>query len=212
MKRDDNFYIIARAFLFVFLKFFFFFKVTGRENIPKTGGCIIASNHLSYLDPVVLSVASPRILSFMAKDDLFQRWRLFNMLITALNAFPVKRGRGDLKAIRLAIDMLKSGKTLIIFPEGSRSSTGRLKSGESGIGMLSAKADVCVVPALIEGTDQGMPVGTREIFLFKPFQVHFGKPLRYKELNLNPREKGDYQIFADKVIAAVKSIKNKNSL
>jgi len=208
-KRKNMFYIISRFVLFIVLKLFFFFKVTGREFIPKSGGCIIASNHLSYLDPVVLSVASTRILNFMAKEDLFRGNWFFKKLITVLNAFPIQRGKNDLKAIRLAIDKLKAGDALIIFPEGTRSATGDLKQGESGVSMLAAKAGVPVIPVLIVGTERAMPIKSKNFFLFTPIQVHFAAPLEFKAGPQGAKVKDAYQKFSDELIESIKQIKLK---
>jgi 1-acyl-sn-glycerol-3-phosphate acyltransferase len=89
----------------------------------------------------VLSVACPRILSFMSKEELFRN-KLFARLISALNAFPLHRGTADLKSIRFAINKLKEGDTLIIFPEGTRSTSGAVNEGHEGVAMLAAKAGV----------------------------------------------------------------------
>lgn len=185
----------------------FFFRTTGREYIPKQGGCIIASNHLSFLDPIVLSVASPRILSFMAKQELF-RPGLFMKLITALNAFPLQRGRADLKAMRMAIEKLKNGETLIIFPEGTRSESGIVQEGQMGVSMLAAKARVPVIPALIIGTDKAMPVHAKKVSLFKPVSVHFAAPLLFDTAKKGDELKAEYQRFSNAVIQSIKELRD----
>lgn len=201
-------YLFTRFLLVIVFKIFFSLKITGRENIPRDDGCIIASNHLSYLDPVVLSVACPRILNFMAKEDLFEHW-CFRKLITILNAFPIKRGQGDLKAIRFAIEKLKKKGALIIFPEGTRSITGNVVDSTSGVGLLAAKSGVAVIPTLITGTDRSMPVKSKNIFLFTPITVHFSKPLKFSDLHLDLRNKNDYQIFSNKLVERIKELKIK---
>lgn len=208
MKKSNNFYIFCRFLLFIFLKTFFFFKSSGRENLPKKGGCIIASNHLSYFDPIVLSVASPRILSFMSKKELFKQ-RFFARLITALNAFPLERDTADLKSIRFAINLLKDGGTLIIFPEGTRSRGGDIKDPLPGVSMLAAKAKVPVIPTFIEGTDNAMPVEKKKICFFKPISVQFSKPLFFTQKESNSNLKADYERFSQEIIAEIKKIKTK---
>lgn len=179
MKKRNNFYIFCRFLLFISFKMLFFFKCSGRGNLPKKGGCIIASNHLSYLDPIVLSIASPRIVSFMSKQELFKN-PFFAKLISALNAFPLERGSADLKSIRFAINKLKSEGTLIIFPEGSRSTSGQINEGQAGVSMLAAKAKVPVIPTFIEGTDIALSAGSKKIKFFVPLSVHFGKAMNFK--------------------------------
>jgi len=204
MDTKNKFYLSARFVLVILTKLLFKFQVKGKKNIPKQSGCIIAANHLSYLDPIVLSIACPRILNFMAKQELFKGW--FGRLIKTLNAFAVQRGRQDLKAMRFSLNLLKTGKTLIIFPEGKRSSSGIIGKASSGVGMLAAKTGVDVVPTLITGTNKVMPVGRNKITLFQSLSVCFGKPLNFKEMNLDFKSKHDYQYFADCVLESIKDL------
>ena len=106
------FYLIFRLIILLFFKILFRLKVYGRSNVPKEGAFILASNHSSYLDPPAVGVASPRVLHFMARHDLFNNWA-FGMLIRALNAFPVKRGGIDPSAFKEAIERLKKGEVLL---------------------------------------------------------------------------------------------------
>ena len=188
----------------------FFFKSSGRKNLPKSGGCIIASNHLSYLDPIVLSIASPRIVSFMAKQELFKN-PFFAKLISTLNAFPLERGSADLKSIRFAINKLKDEGTLIIFPEGTRSTSGQIKEGQAGVSMLAAKANAPVVPTFIEGTDLALSAGSKKIKFFVPLSVHFGKPMYFKPLLSKDKLKEEYQQFSRDIIAEIQKLKSVKS-
>lgn len=205
----NSFYLFCRFMLFIILKIFFSFRVKGRSFVPPSGGCIIASNHLSYLDPIVLSVASPRILSFMAKKELFsEHGKIFKWLITALNAFPLERGTADLKAIRFAINKLKSGHCLIVFPEGTRGSSGAVKNPQAGVSMLAAKADVPVVPAFIIGSDKALPAKSKKVTFFTPMSVKFGPPLIFKPDPSKNDIKADYQAFSNLVIEQIKLLEN----
>ena len=211
MKKKSNiFYIICRFLLFITFKLFFFFKATGRKNLPKRGGCIIASNHLSYLDPIVLSIASPRILSFMSKQELFEN-RFFSRLISALNAFPLERGSADLTSIRFAINTLKNEGTLIIFPEGTRSVSGKINEGQAGVSMLAAKSKAPVVPTFIEGTDIALSAGTKKIKLFIPLSVHFGKPMYFKKKIEKEKLKQEYMEFSKEIISEIQKLKSAKS-
>ncbi len=206
MKKTNKFYIFCRFLLFISFKTLFFFKSSGRENLPKKGGCIIASNHLSYLDPIVLSIASPRILSFMAKQELFEN-PFFGGLISALNAFPLERGTADLKSIRFAINKLKDEGTLIIFPEGTRSTSGKIKEGQAGVSMLAVKSKSPVVPTYIEGTDIALPSGSKKIRFFVPLSVHFGKPMYFTPGPSKEKLKEEYQQFSRDIIAEIQKLK-----
>ena len=205
MPRESKiFYYFIRCILYILWKILYFFKARGRSFIPKTGGCIIASNHLSHLDPIVLALGSPRILSFLAKEELFVG--IFGKLIAALNAFPLQRGKGDITAIRVSLDKLKRNQALIVFPEGTRSLTGELKKAQLGVGMLAAKSGVPVVPTLIQGSNIALSAKDKKVRLFVPIKIYFGKPLTFTSLNLNPRNKQDYQVFADEVIKAIQAL------
>lgn len=131
-------------------KLLFGFEVKGEENVPPEGGVLLASNHLSLADPPVVGVASPRELHYMAKRELFDI-PIFRRLITTLNAFPISRGYGR-EALERALDVLRRGKALLVFPEGTRSRDGRLGPPKPGVGMLAVRAGVPVVPVALSGT------------------------------------------------------------
>ncbi len=120
-------------------------KVEGRENIPKKGSFIFASNHRSYADPVLVVICGRGKFSFMAKSELFEN-KAFGWLIRALGAFPVERGKGDTAAIDRAISRVKEGTHLLIFPEGTRSMTGKVGRGKTGVALIAAKAETDVIP------------------------------------------------------------------
>jgi len=154
------------------------FQVEGGENLPKEGGAIIASTHTATLDPVLLGCAFPRPLAFMAKEELF-RFPPFAALIRALGAFPVRRGEPDRRALRKAFSLLRQGRCLVIFPEGTRNSGSQLRSPELGVALLAAWAKVPVIPVAIFGSEQLIPKGK---FLPRPtpLRVRVGHPLWFE--------------------------------
>ena len=171
------FYRLARDLLVIpFFKVYFRMKVKGEENIPKSGGFIVACNHVSYLDPLALGAASPRDLNFMARDSLF-RVPVFGRLIAAVDAFPVKRDSADKSALKEAIRRVRRGLGLALFPEGTRQDS--LETNvrpQAGIGFLAAKLAVPVVPAFISGTEKALP--KRAKFIRKAqVSVSFGKQI-----------------------------------
>jgi len=207
----NSFYLFCRFLLFIKLKLLFSFKVKGRGFVPPKGGCIIASNHLSYLDPIVLAVASPRVLSFMAKKELFsEHGKFFKWIITALNAFPLERGTADLKAIRFAINKLKKGHCLIVFPEGTRGSSGELRDPQSGVSMLAAKAKVPVIPAFITGSDKALPAKSKKISFFTPMSARFGPMLTFKRDTSRNDIKADYQMFSKQIVEQIRVLEDFN--
>ncbi len=179
-------YKIATSLSNFVFSFFFKIKVSGAENIPKEGGFILASNHLSYLDPAVLAIACPREVNFMAKEELF-KIPLFSNLIRVLGAFPVKRNTADISALKQAMKRVNAGSGLLLFPEGSRKEGSTDLEPHAGIGFLAAKINAFVIPAFIRGTDIAMPKGAKVI---KPSKVSviFGKQISierdmpYKEI------------------------------
>ena len=157
---------------------FFRWQVSGADKIPVTGGVIIAANHISLWDPPVIGAAITRQIHFMAKEQLFAN-TVFAWLISRLGAFPVRRGMADRTAIRTALSLLEDGKVLGLFPEGTRSKTGKLGRPEPGLAMLAVKAGVPVVPTAIIGTNNVF----REGKLLPKFKIIFGKPLIFTRDN-----------------------------
>jgi 1-acyl-sn-glycerol-3-phosphate acyltransferase len=124
--------------------------VFGKKHIPKVGGFILASNHVSYLDPIALGVSSPRKLNYMARHDLFfNHW--FSWLLSSVGSFPVKRDSADTSAIKEAMRRLTNGEPLVLFPEGSRRFNGKSSEPQPGIGFLASKLNIPVIPAFIKG-------------------------------------------------------------
>ncbi|MBN1914161.1 MAG: 1-acyl-sn-glycerol-3-phosphate acyltransferase [Candidatus Omnitrophica bacterium] len=167
-------YSIGRFLLACFYKICFRFEVQGSENIPKKDSFILVSNHVSNLDPVAIGIACSRHLNYMAKEELFRN-RLFGFILNKVNVFPVKRNSADLSAIREAMRRVKKKQPLVLFPEGSRQN---LSGPYPGVGFLSVKFNVPVIPAFIKGTELALPKGAR-IIRFKKVCVRFGRRVSF---------------------------------
>jgi len=161
-------------------------KVYGKENLPKTGGFILASNHVSNLDPVAVGVACPRALNYMAKDSLFNNsvasWALYKS-----NAFPLKRESADLSAIKEAIRRVNLGGGLLLFPEGTRAPDGSVHEPQAGVGFLAAKLNVPIIPAFVKGTYEALPRGAKfirpkRISVYFGRQIHVERGLPYEQI------------------------------
>ena len=126
-------------------KLFYNFHIEGIENIPQDRPLVMASNHRSYADPVILTMPMKRPVTYMAKEELFKN-KLFGWFITKLGAFPVKRGAGDMQVIDDSIAILNSGRNLVIFPEGTRSKDGKVGKGKTGVALIAAKSGADVIP------------------------------------------------------------------
>lgn len=131
-------------------------RVFGRGRFPSQGGVLLVSNHQSFLDPVLATMALPREGNYMARDSLFKnRW--FKGLIKFLNAFPIKRGTADMVAIKETMRRLKDGRVVLAFPEGTRSPDGRIGPMLGGLATVGKKCQVPIVPTLIDGVFRAWP-------------------------------------------------------
>lgn len=158
----------------------------------------MASNHVSYLDPVVLGIAvTPRKLNFMAKQELFSN-PVLGCMFMDVGAFPIKRDSVDIWALKEAMRRINNGKALVVFPEGSRRFDHSSVEPQAGVGFLAARLDVPVIPAFIEGTDKALPQGAKFI---RPatLSVHFGSPRSfYCKEALDTEKRQDKQIFIER--------------
>lgn len=152
-------------------------EVTGQEQVPRTGGVILASNHLSFIDPPVLGAACPRRIVFMARRNLFSQ-PLLGAFMRGVHVIPLARGEADVSAIRAATLQLRSGNVVTIFPEGTRQLSGRLGVAKRGVGLLAAAAKVPIVPVLVQGTFQALPPDAKRLRPGK-IRVAFGTPIPY---------------------------------
>ena len=160
--------------------------ITGRENVPATGPFIIASNHLSFIDSMVIPLMAPRRVGYLAKAEYFTgtgvRGWLTRTLFTALGALPVERqtSRAAQAALDTAMSVLRAGGGFGIYPEGTRSRDGRLARGKTGVAWLALTADCPVVPVAVRGTDRVQPVGASWPWP-RRYSVAFGRPLTFPE-------------------------------
>lgn len=197
-------YRFFRLICIILSKIFFRFEVFGRYRVPRRGAVILASNHTSFLDPVIIGAAVPRPLNFMARDDLFSN-RSFGAFISALGAFPVKRDRSSPEAFREAFKRLRENKALVIFPEGTRTEDGSLRKAHAGVGFLAARSESTVVPVYIEGSKEALPRDAYFIRM-KLVKIYFGKPLRYRNIS-RVENREEYQRFADLVMDSIANLR-----
>jgi 1-acyl-sn-glycerol-3-phosphate acyltransferase len=141
-------------------------SVSGVENMPRNGGVLVISNHMTNLDALMLGMCFKRQLHFMAKIELFRN-PLLARVISALNAFPVRRGEPDRAALRQAESLLHSGRVVAIFPEGHRSRHNSVQESRGGIALLARRADVPILPVAITGTQHLRP---RALLSWRPWR------------------------------------------
>jgi len=184
-------------------KILFRIKISGKENIPKTGGFILAPNHQSYLDPPVVGSWAPRAVYFMTKAELFENailgWYLFNT-----NARPVKRGAMDRQAIKTILDIIDKGHGVTIFPEGTRSVSGEFLEPKAGIGMIATKAQCMIIPTYVNGFNR-----LSDCFWGKgKLTITYGKAIPAEWVMAQEKGKIGYNAIAQRVMAEIQKIKD----
>jgi 1-acyl-sn-glycerol-3-phosphate acyltransferase len=194
-------YRISQLLISSTARLIFGWRVIGRDNIPE-GGALIASNHISALDPPLIGSAIRRDMYFFAKIELFRNF-LFGALIKSLNAFPVRRGEADRQSWKMAKSLLKAGKLLLFFPEGTRSKDGRLQPGKPGMARLAFAAGVPVVPAVISGSNR-----LRDVFFRRAkLRVGFAKPVSLSDFESGEDDDARYDRLTQAVMAEIGRLK-----
>ena len=170
-----SFYQFIRVLVVSICRSYCRMTVSGRENIPQTGPFILAPVHRSYIDTPIASGCTRRRMRFMGKDSMWKRQPL-NWMLSALGAFPVTRGSADREAIMRAIQVLKSGEPLVLFPEGERKSGPVVQPLMDGAAYVACKAGVSIIPVGIGGSERVMGKGAKFIYP-KKLVVIIGKPI-----------------------------------
>lgn len=178
-------------------------KVTGVENVPLEGGVIIASNHISVFDPPVLGSWIERPVYFFAKDTLFEI-PILGRLITRTNAIPVRRGTIDRDALDRAVEIVRRGDALVVFPEGTRSKTDQFLNPKAGVGMIAHRAECPIIPACIQGLNQikkSLTFGARPA-------IKFGEPFSADWVQSFPAERESYHEIARTVMGRIGELRD----
>jgi 1-acyl-sn-glycerol-3-phosphate acyltransferase len=181
-------------------------RIRGVENIPDSGGVLVASNHASYLDPPVVGVGyRGRPIHFMARDTLWNS-RFGSWWMEKVGCIPVSRGTGDVKALKLTIKALKEGKAVSMFPEGTRTEDGELQEAKGGIGFIIEKSGCMVVPAYIDGTFKAYPKGVKFI---KPTKVTitYGSPITQDDFQALGSGREAYDKHAELIMQRIADLK-----
>jgi len=167
-------------------------KARGLDNIPAEGAAIIAANHSSYLDPIVISAAIPRRITWVVRKDVYDVWWL-KWLFKNTGMIRVNG------SVEQAVAVLKNGGLLGIFPEGSRSPDGNIREAKDGVAVIAGGSGAPVIPCLVRGAFEAYP---RDALLPRPRQVEViaGSPLKFDGGESGRRE------FADRVMAAVERL------
>lgn len=165
-----TFYRVVRKILKPLYGFIFRIEIEGAEHVPSGSPSIIAPNHYDNMDALTVAYSLNRDFGFMAKEELFHV-PILGAVFKKIGLFPIKRGRGDVGAVRTALHILEKGYLLLMFPEGTRSKTGKLLKPKSGVAYLSIKSEVPVVPVAISGK-----------YRFRGrIHIRFGEPMNFSE-------------------------------
>jgi 1-acyl-sn-glycerol-3-phosphate acyltransferase len=175
----------------------FRYKAVFPPGFDASRGYLVACNHESYIDPPMVGIAFNEVVHMLARKSLFQKWPVGPVLRSWL-AIPVDQERPDVASLKAIIRLLKEGKKVLIFPEGTRSEDGNLGPGQPGVGLVIAKTGAPVLPARIFGARKALPRGAKFV------KVVFGEPIEFGTAAKGTRiRKEDYQAISDEVMAAI---------
>lgn len=206
--KDLPVYQISTRIFKLYLLLWHRLRICGAKNIPDEGGVLLASNHASFIDPPVVGVGyRGRPVHFMARDTLWDS-KFGNWWMNKVGCIPVSRGTGDLRALKTTIQLLKEGKAVSIFPEGTRTEDGELQEAKGGIGFIIEKSGCSVVPAYIDGSYRAYPKGAKFI---KPLKVSisYGKPITPEEFKALGSGRKAYDAYAKLIMQRIAELKEK---
>ena len=185
-------------------KAFFRYQVVGREKLSQDGPVLIAANHESFLDPPLVGVAYDDSVYYLARKTLFKgptKW-----LYPRWNAIPVDQDAPDMSSLKKIIKILRSGEQVVVFPEGSRTLTGKLQSGEAGVGLIAAKSNAVIQPVRIFGAFKALPYGSGRL-RFYPITIVVGDPIRLTPEERKAKGREAHQAISDRIMGEIAKIK-----
>ncbi|MCX6993370.1 MAG: (d)CMP kinase [Kiritimatiellaeota bacterium] len=199
-------YHFSRVFFLCYLWIFHRYATHGLKHVPREGGCILVSNHASFLDPIAVCCNIwKRHVYFLARDTLFKQSRFMKWWAIAVGTLPIDRNKGDIRALKGAINLARQGNMIFLFPEGTRTRDGHLQPVKAGIGFLIEKAGVPVVPAYVRGTFEAFPRDAHRI-KFSKIVTYFGKPLTPADCAVFKGDPERHQKIADLVMARIAAL------
>lgn len=182
---------IVRGAIYIWCKLYYRAEIIGIENIPKDEPLIFCGNHRSYLDPPLMVATAKRDVKFLAKEDLYKN-KFLAFLGWVFEAIPVKRNSKDISALKETLKVLKNGKCIALFPEGTRNGLEKGEKVKDGAAFFTVKSGAKVIPCGIKG-------GTKEN---KKVTITYGKPLDFSKYN-NPRDKQELDKITDEIMSNI---------
>jgi 1-acyl-sn-glycerol-3-phosphate acyltransferase len=206
-------YRIGRSIFRAIFATYFRWRVFGAENVPMTGGVILAANHGSFLDPPLIGCGTRRVISMLARESLF-RFPPMGALLRSWRVVPVDRDGGGAKGLKIILNRLLAGAGIAMFPEGTRTRDGQLQPARSGIGLTVIKSTAPVVPVRVFGAFEAYG---RHLKFPRPRRIilKYGRPLNFEKLRAEAktcdkaRLKEIYQQVADEIMAAIAKLEPK---
>lgn len=196
------FYNVAVFIVRWFCRIIFRIKVNGKENVPKSGPLIFCANHTSNWDAAFTICFFPRQIKFMAKEEIFS-WFFVKSMAKCAGAFPVKRGKADLKAMKTALSILKNNEVLGIFPEGTRVKDEDAANAKAGIALFAHQSKSDILPCYIE-------IQNKKVRPFCKVTVNFGKVIKNDELNIEKNNKESFDQAAVYVLDRIYAMAKEN--
>lgn len=198
-QRMSFWYLLGYSLSKGIAKTFFNYRVVGAENILETGPCIVAANHCSFMDPPLVGVAFQRGIHYLARKSLLD-WPVLGPILPELNVIPVDQKNADRSALMGIIRVVRDGGAALIFPEGSRSSDGRLQHAQPGVGMIVAKTGAPVLPVRICGSYEAFP-RNRKLPRLTNITVKVGRRLNFSDADFKERQ--DYLTCSQRIMDAL---------
>lgn len=183
-------------------------RIEGVEHLPRTGPFILVANHCSNLDPLMMGWASGhqigRVVHFMAKIEM-RGWPIIGWLATQAGVYFVRRGERDRAAQRFSLEALAAGRPIAIFPEGTRSRTGRLREGKPGAALIAMRSGVPIVPAGISGTHRSLR-GGRRFPRASRVRIRYGEPITLPHRPTGRLERDELAAGTERIMAAIEAL------
>ncbi len=200
-------YKILQLFLKVIFIVLFRVQTIDLYKVPRKGRLLICSNHIGYLDAVIVGAFIPRCIFFMAKKELYSS-KILRPLITFLNAFPVKRLAFDREAFHTSFEILNTGNALGLFPEGTRSNDGIMGEGKKGIGFIAAESRAPILPIALSGTNKIIRKPSKRIF-FPKIKLIVGDIIDVNHIVKNRDKREAIDIVLDKTMKEIANLYKK---
>ena len=197
---DSGLYAALRIVCALFIMPLYRYSARGGENVPRSGGVILAVSHKSWWDPVFVGMALERPMRSMAKAELFRAW-WSRSVVTALGGHPIRRGQSDVEALRASLDILAAGEVLLMFPEGHRYHDDVIYPFRAGISLLASRGGCPVVPVAIRGTKK---MAAHKLPHFPRVRVAIGPALDLSGLQGSAKER--HEAAAERARRAVEQL------